>query len=487
MQRPTSPTQVGEEDERGYLLAPEQEDESDNVLASVGTEKDVPASIRWINFALGAAVLLPWNAITTAIPYFLSRLGGSRLQSTFSSYLSITFTLTNFIFMAHAAVVTQQGKSSRTIRRSLVMITLLNLALTCSTFFTLPPILFFLFVILNGMLQASAGSYLQSSVIAVASLFGPLAIQPVMYGYAAVGVLVSLIQVLTTLAGIRKASLLDAVDEDEAARAAFLFFASSTLFLLTTLALHSWLLTIPAFRSVVIPYEASKNIVRVDENRETLAEDRHADDHNTLAYIQRNRIIRVGKMNLEYNVAIAYVFVVTLSVYPPITSSIRSVHYPPTTLFSHPLMFTSIHFLLFNVGDLLGRYLPMVRRLQFGTSRSLLYMSLGRTLFIPLFLLCNVQNPSAPPAASSAGIIINSDILFFIILLFFGISNGYLNSLVMMAVPSMLHNPRLKNRPEDVDTSATIAQFFAVFGLVIGSVTSFGVKGVMCACNPFIS
>ncbi|KAF8510363.1 nucleoside transporter-domain-containing protein [Hysterangium stoloniferum] len=486
MQRPISPTRDLEEDERGYLLASEQEDESNNVLASIGTEKDVPAPIRWINFALGAAVLLPWNGIITALPYFLSRLSGSRLQSTFSSYLSVTFNITNLFFMGHAATA-EQGKSSRTIRRSLVMITLLNLVLTCSTFFTLSPIFFSLFVILNGMLQASAGAYLQSSVVAVASLFGPLAIQPVMSGYAAVGVLVSLIQVLTTLAGIRKASILDAVDEEEAARGAFLFFASSTLFLLSTLVLHSWLLTMPAFRSVVIPYEASKNLIRVDEDRGTLVADRNVDDHKSLASARRDHIIEVGKMNLEYNVAIGYVYLVTLSVFPPVTSSIRSVHYPPDSLFSHPLMFTSIHFLLFNVGDLLGRYLPMIRCLQTGSSRWLLYMSLGRTLFIPLFLLCNVQNPSSPLAAPPDGVIINSDTLFFTILLFFGITNGYISSLIMMVVPSTQHNPRLKNRPEDVDRSATIAQFFTVAGLVIGSFTSFGVKGLVCGCNPFTS
>lgn len=53
-------------------------------------------------------VLLVLSALITATPFFLSRLEGSSLKSTFSSYLSVTFTVANFCVLAHATVTSKQ-------------------------------------------------------------------------------------------------------------------------------------------------------------------------------------------------------------------------------------------------------------------------------------------------------------------------------------------------------------------------------------------
>ena len=66
-------------------------------------------------------------------------------------------------------------------------------------------------------------------------------------------------------------------------------------------------------------------------------------------------------------------------------------------------------------------------------------------------------------------------------------SNGYVSSLCLMSAPSLEHNPRLKGRKEDVDSAAVIASFCVVGGLVFGSVLSFIVRGIVCACNPFLT
>jgi solute carrier family 29 (equilibrative nucleoside transporter), member 1/2/3 len=311
--------------------------------------------------------------------------------------------------------------------------------------------------------------------------------QPLMSGHAAVGVLVSLIQVFSTGVGLRAGIASGETDVDDenasAARATRVFFGLSTLFLVFAIGAHAWLVTMPEYKAVVVPFEAKMGVIGVDEEREALV------GGGVVNRLQekRSRIIEVAKMNVEYNFAGACVFIVTLSVFPPITSIIRSVHPPSSSAFIHPLLFTAIHFLIFNLGDLAGRYLPMVRRLQIWSSRQQLYMSLSRTIFIPLFLLCNVQQRPSPTTPVTRVPVINSDILFFLIVFVFGASNGYITSLVMMTAPSHEHNPCLKHRPEDVDTAATIAQFCLVGGLVIGSFMSFGVSGALCACNPFTS
>jgi equilibrative nucleoside transporter 1/2/3 len=55
-----------------------------------------------------------------------------------------------------------------------------------------------------------------------------------------------------------------------------------------------------------------------------------------------------------------------------------------------------------------------------------------------------------------------------------------------MSAPSLEHNPRLKGRKDDVDVAATVANFFLVGGLVLGSFASFAVRAIICGCNPFV-
>ena len=107
------------------------EDDEAEVTEDFVTHEHLASSdnrVGWIHFILGCAVLLPWNgtlpalhhvwmrtqidistlALITATPYFVSRLEGSSLKPTFSSYLSTTFTVANFLFLAHATASQSQ-------------------------------------------------------------------------------------------------------------------------------------------------------------------------------------------------------------------------------------------------------------------------------------------------------------------------------------------------------------------------------------------
>ncbi|KAF7800116.1 hypothetical protein EIP86_011361 [Pleurotus ostreatoroseus] len=349
--------------------------------------------IWWIHFILGCAILLPWNAMITATPYFVSRLEGSSLKSTFSSYLSTTFTISNFLFLAHATATTNQSTNSRKVIISLGWLTLLTFTLTLSTYVHPLPGLFFAFVLLNGIAQAAAGSYLQTSVIAVASLFGPTAIQAIMSGQAAIGVAVSAVEVLSALASIRGAASPEALEESEAEeKSAFLFFGLSTIFLVLSVATQIFLTRLPAYKAIMDQYTHTKDAVTHSRHAS------HADD---------------------------------------IVSPIAEVQ-PPSRV---------------------EKKQQLIRVAK--------------------------SNRSAIAGVSAA--IISSDFLYMFILLAFGLSNGYVSSLCMMAAPSVEHNPRLKGRLEDVDVAATVASFCLVGGLAVGSFTSFGVRAAVCDCNPFKS
>ena len=155
----------------------------------------------------------------------------------------------------------------------------------------------------------------------------------------------------------------------------------------------------------------------------------------------------------------------------------------------HPLVFSAVHFLMFNLGDFSGRTLCSLPRLRVWAARRLLALALLRTLFIPLFLACNVQwgSPSSSPAPAASTPLINSDAAFMLIVLLFGASNGYVSSMCMIAAPSAARNPALRGRAADVDVAATVAGFCIVCGLALGSVLSFAVRASVCGCNPFVS
>ncbi|KAI0303095.1 nucleoside transporter-domain-containing protein [Russula brevipes] len=460
-------------------------EEMDDILdGHVPSDAPVDNRIQWIHFMLGSAVLLPWNVMITAEPYFISQLQRSSIRSTFASYLAATFMLSNFAFLAHATVTSKKVPAAQRTRWSTLCIALLTCLLTMSTFVRLPEGLFAPFIITLGIALAAAGSYLQTSVVAIASLFGPSVIQSLVSGQALVAVILSAVQLIGAMGSLRAsdAGPADGVAETNSAR---LFFGISTAFLFACGAANAWMTRLPSFQ-VVVPTPADEPWIRrrlsLSVERSpvlSLSSPRPPATAVPDSKAMWDRILSVARRNLIYEVAVAYCFMITLSVFPTITISIG-----PTNPATHSLFFTSLHFLVFNVGDWFGRYLCSFPRLLIWCARRLLFLALARTLFIPLFLACNLHRDSSSPSTPP---IINSDVLYMLLLFTFGLTGGYVSSLCQMSAPSLEHNPRLKGRKEDVDLAAPIVGFCVVGGLAAGSILSFIVRAIVCACNPFVA
>ncbi|KAF9569415.1 hypothetical protein CPC08DRAFT_678185 [Agrocybe pediades] len=470
-----------------HPMPPHQSDMDESQIERVSEPIQLPVDhlpfpmdsrVRWVFFILGCAVLLSWNVVITAMPFFASRLANSPLRSVFGSYLTTAFTAANFIFLGHATATSKHRSPSRQTNSAIVWLTILNLLFTVSTFFTPSPAIFFAFILFNGSVQGTVGAYLQTSVIAVASLFGPLAVQSMMSGQAAVAVAVSGVQVISSAISVYGKPMTYKSDGSAEERSAFLFFALSTMFLVFSLMAHRWLVRTPAYQQVAGSLEKYTKGVNLRAQEDESTGLVTGDEVVVSLSNEKANTFRVARMNIIYEVAVAYVFIVTLAVFPPITTSVQPLS--PTI---HPLLFSAIHFLVFNLGDFFGRYLCSFRSLLVWSEKRLLTFSLARTMFIPLFLMCNIQRG---PISTDAEPIINSDMLFMLLLFLFGTSNGYLCSMCMMSASSLEHNPRLKGRPEDVDVAATVAGFCLVGGLSLGSIASFAVKAIFCRCNPFM-
>ena len=203
----------------------------------------------------------------------------------------------------------QTSPSSQT-RSSIIWLTILNFLLTLSTYFVPSPRVFFAFVLFNAAAQAIAAAYLQTSTFAVGSLFGPPVIQSIMAGQAAVAVAVSGVQVISSAVSSVGKPRTYSGDGSAEEQTAFIFLALSTVFLLVSAGVHTWLIRMPVYKLVAASLERKSrnrdNLVQGEEHRELI--------QSGSAALQSDKgdVMRVAKTNIVYEVAVAYVFLTTL-------------------------------------------------------------------------------------------------------------------------------------------------------------------------------
>ena len=137
-----------------------------------------------------------------------------------------------------------------------------------------------------------------------------------MAGQGAVGVVVSGVQVLSATASVWgtspekvKTNLKDGAAEETSA---FIFFALSTVYLVCTTVALKWLTAMPAYKAVMVPFEQRQK--RIVSNRRDLDEIEGlvSNGLTNVAFEGKGQILRVAKGNLMYEIAVAYVFIVTL-------------------------------------------------------------------------------------------------------------------------------------------------------------------------------
>lgn len=136
-----------------------------------------------------------------------------------------------------------------------------------------------------------------------------------------------------------------------------------------------------------------------------------------------------------------------------------SVSDPPR--FFTPDVFIPFGFLIWNLGDLLGRILCGFKRFQLAQPKLLALCSFARIAFIPLYFLCNIKGNGA---------VVESDLFYWVVGLTFGISNGWVGSNVMMTAPVYVDEG-------EKEACGGFMGLCLVAGLATGSMASFLVLG----------
>ena len=175
---------------------------------------------------------------------------------------------------------------------------MLLFTIAVSAFIPSAPESYYGFSFTNAALQSVIGVYLSTSVTALASFFGPLAIQHVMSGQAAVAVVISIAQLLSTIVAVRAKGGLEegqgalAAGMGSADASAAIFFSISTTIMVCALVAHWYLRRIPIYHEVMGSFGAHTGN-RLEEEAALLpAEARGVDETGPSSPV---KVLRVSK------------------------------------------------------------------------------------------------------------------------------------------------------------------------------------------------
>ncbi|CAO3628407.1 unnamed protein product [Cunninghamella blakesleeana] len=431
--------------------------------------------VYWIFFLYGIAMLLPWNVFITASEYFATRFSGSIYEETFQSYFSTYFTITNmlcYLYILWRQSKLTSSKGAIDVFYPVLLNTLIFGTMSMTVEFDIGGTDYFWFTLILLIITGATTSFFQIAVMAEASQFPPQYIQAVMSGQGIAGVAVALSSILSALAANPEKTH----DDNSTNQSAFLYFMSALIVSGAALIGRVILSQQPFYKYQL---QQEKTIMVTDNDEEEGEAQQQESIMNDPSHTSSLSYLIKNSYGLIF--AVGYVFCITLMVFPTVTSLIKSVvRHPPMDLqklldsgipsrFFDDDIFIAFHFLLFNIGDWVGRFLPLWSFFRTFQTSHLVILSLLRTFFIPLFLVCNVVISST---TRSLPCLIQSDFGYMFINLVFSISNGWLGSLSMMAAPqqSFIHTGTQKAK------MGTIMSFSLVVGLAIGGTLSFWVR-----------
>ncbi|KAH8805547.1 nucleoside transporter-like protein family [Xylogone sp. PMI_703] len=449
-------------DEQSYEPLEEDVMEDDGLEPSISErviEDGEPFS--WFEYSvfllLGIAMLWAWNMFLAAAPYFQSRFQEneailSRFQSAILSVSTIT-NLTSILVLAN-----MQSKASYLNRiihaLGLNIVVFGLLAISAVSFRSISPGTYLGFLLLMVFLTSVATALCQNGSFAFAASFGRGEyIQAIMTGQGIAGVLPAIAQIVTVLA-FPEPNAWDGSDDDMDSTGSKKDGSTSALIYFLTASIVSIIALV-----AVIPLMKRHNRLMEGRMMSSITSIEDAERAN-------RKVVGLWAMFKKLYLPAGAVFICfTLTMFFPVfTQKIVSVIPAENAprLFQ-PQTFIPLGFLLWNVGDFAGRLLTIF---PFSLSHKPVFLflfSIARVVFIPMYLLCNIENHGAT---------IKSDAFYLLIVqLGFGLTNGWLSSSCMMVAPELVEDG-------EREAAGAFMVLMLVAGLTSGSFLSFTAANV---------
>ncbi|KFO69799.1 Equilibrative nucleoside transporter 1 [Cuculus canorus] len=437
-----------------------------------------------IFFILGLGTLLPWNFFMTAREYFIRRLAdpeemshlqnrtgeaalpNSYLQSMFDNFMTLCAMVPLLVFPCLNSFIHQRIPQQIRISGSLVAIGLVFLVTAVMVKVDMEPLPFFVFTMISIVFINSFGAILQSSLFGLAGLLPASYTAPIMSGQGLAGTFAALAMIFSIAIGAQ---------QPESYIGYF-----TTACVAIVLAIFSYILLprMDFFRYYSMKDKTEYHVynAELETKRDLikkgsatllmsfLADEPNGMEQNNSKIVpihnpdEKPSVIGIFKKLWVMAVSVCFVFTVTIGVFPSITAKVSTVLGQGN---KWGLYFIPVScFLLFNVFDWMGRSLTALFTWPGKDSCLLPVMVALRVVFIPIFMLCNVQPRDYLP------VVFSHDAWYIIFMIFFSISNGYLASLCMCFGPK-------KVLAHEAETAGAVMAFFLSLGLALGAAISF--------------
>mmetsp|Transcript_7461 Transcript_7461/g.23086 ORF Transcript_7461/g.23086 Transcript_7461/m.23086 type:complete len:465 (-) Transcript_7461:832-2226(-) len=432
----------------------------------------------------GIGALFAWNAIITPISYYQLRFAGSPFRDSFESLLSVTFTS-----IALGSLLSLQLVQHRLSLRAVIILSLTTQlgVFSVMTLYTLWPVLqsveglrseiarnataSFVVTLVCTAVMAATQAVLTSSVISYSAAFPPAYTKAVSSGMAVAGLAVS-------VAGLATAGDEHAASSDAELRAtilsAVIYFGVAVAIFATCLGSFLAAERTAFVRMTRLEQTAVCETLRSDEAATTheVAECNELATHvNTGGGCPQTAgcsMSKVAQNVFPYALAMVLNYTVTIGLFPAITGMISSV----SDSAAWQRIFPASLFLLYNIGDLVGRTFPPP---WLAGKRRLLLFSLCRAIHVPLFMTCHM-----PLGKSTVPTLLGVDAAPMLLVLILGVTNGMLTSSLLMRAPHAVP-------PAQASRAASLMVLSLNSGLLFGSLTSFLLHSLLCDCNPFLA
>ncbi|XP_026211227.1 equilibrative nucleoside transporter 1 [Anabas testudineus] len=442
-------------------------------MTAINAPRDKYHAVWIILFILGLGTLLPWNFFMTATMYFTSRLKNpptslspnqtanetqgvdtrSVLESKFNNVMTLCAMVPLLIFTCLNSFIHQRIPQKLRISGSLAVILVVFLLTAVLVKVDMAPLPFFTLTMIKIVCINSFGAVLQGSLFGLAGILPASYTTPIMSGQGLAGAFAAFSMICALASG---SALQDS---------AFGYFITACVVIL--LAIMSYL-TLPRMEFFQY-YMDSNNAGRSadEENKMDLLKKEGSAENQTGTEVDARSsasVFNIFKQIWVMALSVCFIFTVTIGTFPAVTVDVKSsvanggaweTYFIPVACF-----------LLFNLMDWAGRSLTAVCMVP-GKDSIWLPVLVGlRVIFIPLFMLCNVQPRSYLPVP------FHHDAWYIIFMILFSFSNGYLASLCMCFGPK-------KVAPHQAETAGAIMAFFLSLGLALGAAVSFAFRAMI--------
>ncbi|XP_026179673.1 equilibrative nucleoside transporter 1-like [Mastacembelus armatus] len=425
----------------------------------ISSPRDKYHGVWLIFFLLGLGTLLPWNFFMNATMYFTSRLKNSSLvgssanqteaacehcnilEAKFNNVMTLCAMLPLLVCTCLNSFLHALISQRLRVMGSLLFIMLIFIITTILVKVPLKPLPFFSITMVKIVIINSFGAVLQGSLFGMAGLLPASYTTPIMSGQGLAGTFAAFAMICAIASG------------SELDDAALGYFITACVVIFLSILSYTILPKLEFFQFYQNRQQQSddKNSINL-MNTESKDE---ATDPNT----EHNfSMMEIFKKIWALALSVCFTFTVTIGTFPAITADTKSSIAEGG---SWDLYFIPVScFLLFNLCDWGGRSLTAVFMWPEKDSILLPVSIVCRLVFVPLFMLCNVQPRVHLP------VFFHHDGFFIVFMIIFAFSNGYLASLCMCYGPK-------KVLPHEAETAGAIMAFFLSLGLASGAALSF--------------